>query len=68
MAWTTNNTSAEFGTGTTPTPVTSRVNPAPSGLAYEGVQRLSGGYQPGTMGRLDDEFSAVSDDVPGGEE
>jgi hypothetical protein len=66
-AWSTNNTSAEFGTGTTPTPVT-RANPAPSGLTYEGAQRLSGGYAPGTMGRLGDELSAGSDDAPGGEE
>ena len=68
MAWSTNNTSAEFGAGSTPLTNPGRANATPSGLTYEGVQRLSGGFAPGTMGRFSDELSAGSDDVPDGEE
>jgi hypothetical protein len=57
-----------FQAGTTPTPETGHVNPAPSGLDYEGIQRISGTYQPGSFGKLEDELSGGADAYQSGEE
>lgn len=57
-----------FASGTTPTPVTGHANPAPSGMDYAGIDRLSGSYQPGQMGTFEDELSGGSDDYQSGEE
>lgn len=39
-----------------------------TGLDYAGTQRISGTYQPGSMGRFEDELSGGSDDAESGEE
>lgn len=66
--WHSTGAGDEFAAGSTPTPLTGHTNPSSSGLDYEGIQRISGSYQPGSMGQLSDEFSGGSDDYSSGEE
>jgi len=74
MAWTTNNTSAEFGAGINHLANTGRANAYTIGYAaqttmgaqddnsYERYQRDASGYTPGSMPEVADQLSNGSND------